>query len=103
MSASSAHGRAPGRPYPMRTPISHHRLLLLAFAAMWLLVAFHAARALLGFGGPGMTAFAKNWVYTAAEFAAVGICAARVWRRREDRWAWGLVTFGLLAWTGGDL
>jgi two-component system, cell cycle response regulator len=70
---------------------------------MWLLVAFHAARALLGFGGPGMEAVAKNWIYTAAEVLAVGVCAARVVARREDRWAWGLIAFGLLTWTAGDL
>ncbi len=70
---------------------------------MWLAVAFHAAHALLGFGGAGMEAFAKNWVYTAAEVLAVGICAGRAWRRREDRLAWGLIAFGLLAWTAGDL
>lgn len=46
---------------------------------------------------------AKNWVYTAAEALAVGICAARACARREDRWAWGLITFGLLSWTAGDL
>jgi diguanylate cyclase (GGDEF)-like protein len=70
---------------------------------MWLCVAFHAARALLGFGGPAMEAFAKNWVYTAAEVLAVVICSARVWARREDRLAWALVAFGLLTWTAGDL
>jgi diguanylate cyclase (GGDEF)-like protein len=87
----------------MRTPIRHHRLLVVAFATMWVLVAFHAARALVGFGGPGMEAVAKNWVYTAAEVLAVAICAARVWVRREDRWAWALIAFGLLTWTAGDL
>ena len=70
---------------------------------MWLLVAFHAARALLGFGGPGMEAVAKNWIYTAAEVLAVAICLARVVTRREDRWAWALIAFGLLTWTAGDL
>src|SRR4029077_11441535 len=59
--------------------------------------------ALLGFGGAGMEAFAKNWIYTAAEILAVAICAARVWRRREDRLAWGLIAFGLLTWKAGDL
>ncbi|HXD66916.1 MAG TPA: diguanylate cyclase, partial [Solirubrobacteraceae bacterium] len=87
----------------MRTSPRHHRLLVVAFVAMWLLVAFHAARALLGFGGPGMEAVAKNWIYTAAEVLAVGICLARVVARREDRWAWGLIAFGLLTWTAGDL
>jgi two-component system, cell cycle response regulator len=70
---------------------------------MWLLVAFHAARALLAFGGPGMEAVAKNWIYTAAEVLAVGICLARVVTRREDRLAWALIAFGLLTWTAGDL
>ncbi len=87
----------------MRTPIRHRRVLTIAFTAMWLLVAFHGAHALLGFGGAGMDAVTKNWVYTAAEVIAVAICAARVWARRESRWAWGLIAFGLLTWTAGDL
>src|ERR1700727_2600963 len=87
----------------MRTSTRHHRLLLVAFAAVWVVGGFHAARALLGFGGASMEAVAKNWIYTAAEVLAVAICAARVVARREDRWAWGLITFGLLTWTGGDL
>ncbi len=87
----------------MRTSTRHSRLLTTAFAAMWLLVAFHATHALLGFGGPAMDALAKNWVYTGAEVLAVGICAARVWACREDRWAWALIAFGLLTWTAGDL
>ena len=87
----------------MRTTTRHPRLLTAAFAAMWVLVAFHAAHALLGFGGAGMAAVAKSWIYTAAEVLAVAICAARVWARREDRWAWALIAFGLLTWTAGDL
>ena len=70
---------------------------------MWFLVAFHAAHALLGFGGAGMAAVAKNWIYTAAEVIASAICVARVWARRENRWAWGLIAFGLVTWTAGDL
>jgi HD-GYP domain-containing protein (c-di-GMP phosphodiesterase class II) len=87
----------------MRTSTRHPRLLTIAFTAMWLAVAFHAARALLGFGGAGMEAFTKNWVYTAAEVLAVVICAARVWARSDDRWVWGLIAFGLLTWTAGDM
>ncbi len=26
-----------------------------------------------------------------------------MWARREDRWAWALIAFGLLTWTAGDL
>jgi len=87
----------------MRTFTRHPRPLTLAFTAMWLVVAFHGARALLRFGGPGMDAFCNTWVYMAAEVMAFAICAARVWRRREDRWAWALVAFGVLTWSGGDL
>jgi two-component system cell cycle response regulator len=82
---------------------SKSRWLAAAFVAMGIGVAFHAAHALLGFGGHGLESFTKNWVYTAVELIAVAVCAARVFRRRENRWAWALVTFGLLTWTGGDL
>lgn len=66
-------------------------------------MAFHAAHALLGFGGHGLDSFTNKWLYTAVELIAVAVCTARVIRRRENRWAWALVTFGLLTWTGGDL
>jgi two-component system cell cycle response regulator len=66
-------------------------------------VAFHAAHAVLGLGGHSADSLAEKWVYTAVEFIAVAVCAARVLRKREDRWAWALVTLGLLGWTGGDL
>lgn len=66
-------------------------------------VAFHAAHAVLGLGGHALDSVTKDWVYTAVELIAVAVCAARVLRKREDRWPWALVTFGLLAWTGGDL
>jgi diguanylate cyclase (GGDEF)-like protein len=87
----------------MRTSSRHPRLLIGAFTAMWLAVAFHGVHALLHFGGPGLRAFCNTWIYTAAEVMAAAICAARAWARREDRWAWGLVAFGVLTWTGGDL
>ena len=79
------------------------RCLAAAVTAMGIGVAFHAARAVLGFGGRGLDSFTNNWLYTAVELMAVAVCAARVVRRRENRWAWALVTFGLLTWTGGDL
>jgi two-component system cell cycle response regulator len=87
----------------MRTLSSNSRLLRIAVAVMAAGVAFHGARAVLGFGGRGLESFTKNWVYTAIELMAVGVCGARVLRRPEDRWAWGLITSGLLTWTGGDL
>jgi diguanylate cyclase (GGDEF)-like protein len=87
----------------MRSCTRHHRLLTTAFVAMWLIVALHGARALLGFGGVGMRSFCETWVYTAAEVVAVAICIARVCTQRDNRLAWGLIAFGMLTWTAGDL
>jgi len=94
---------AKGAVSPMRISTRHPRLLTIAIAAMWLTVAFHGAQALLGFGGPRMSSFCSTWVYTGAEVMALGICIARAIARPEDRLAWSLVAFGVLAWTAGDL
>ena len=74
-----------------------------AFLAMAIAVGFLGAHAVLGLGGHGIDSFADKWVYTAVELIAVAVCAARVVRRREDRWVWALVTFALLTWVSGDL
>ena len=87
----------------MRLFSSPSRRLLAAFGVMAVGAAFHAAHALLGLGGHTVDSFANQWVYTAVELVAVAACGARVVRKRENRWAWALVTFGLLTWTGGDL
>jgi two-component system, cell cycle response regulator len=82
---------------------SRSRVLAIAFMAMGLAVALHAVHALFGLGHPSLDGFAKDGVYTAIELVAVGVCAARVLRRRQDRVAWVLITAGLLTWAGGDL
>jgi two-component system cell cycle response regulator len=66
-------------------------------------VAVHAGHAVFGLGGQAFDSFSKDWVYTGIELIAVAVCASRVMRKRDDRWEWALVTFGLLTWTGGDL
>ena len=71
--------------------------------AMGLAIAFDAVHALFGLGGHSLDGFAKDGVYTAIELVAVGVCAARVLQRRQDRVPWVLITAGLLTWTGGDL
>src|ERR1017187_9745504 len=81
---------------------SRSRLLAIAFVAMGLAIVFHAVHAMFGLGHPSLDGFVKDGVYTAIEFVAVGVCAARVVRRREDRAAWLLITAGLLTWAGGD-
>jgi len=87
----------------MRRSTRHPRWLTAAFTAMWLIIAFHGARALVGFGGPWLRWFCERWVYTAAEVAAVVICVARVCTQRANRLAWGLIAVGMLGWTAGDL
>jgi diguanylate cyclase (GGDEF)-like protein len=77
--------------------------LTLAFAALAAGTAFTALHALFGIAGPGADAISDEWIYTAVELIAVGLCVARVVRRREDRAAWLLVTLGILGWTLGDL
>jgi diguanylate cyclase (GGDEF)-like protein len=75
----------------------------LAFAALAAALAFHATHALVQFGGAGLATFCNDYLYTAIELVAVGLCFARAARRSEDRVAWLLIAGGLLAWTGGDL
>ena len=79
------------------------RLSVVAFAAMGAGVAFHALHAAFGLGGRRLDALTEDGVYTAVEVIAVGLCAARALRRRNDRAAWAFMTVALLAWTGGDL
>ena len=65
-------------------------------------IAFHAVHAVFGLGHPSLDVFADDGVYTAVEFVAVGVCAARALRRSEDRAAWLLISCSLLTWAAGD-
>ena len=56
-----------------------------------------------GSADAALASFADDWVYTGLEFLAVGVCLARVIADREDRLAWGLITYGVIALTTGDL
>ena len=79
------------------------RLLRCAFAAMGLGIAFELLWAVTGLGGSALDSLANNWVYMAVEFVAIGVCAARVAQRREQRLAWTLMTLALVCWSVGDL
>jgi two-component system, cell cycle response regulator len=81
---------------------SRSRVLACAFAAVGSALALHAAHALFDLGHPTLDSFVTNWVYTAIELAAFGLCAARAICRREDRAAWVLITLGLIGWSCGD-
>jgi two-component system cell cycle response regulator len=87
----------------MRRTTSRHPILALAGLTMAGGVVLEALVALTGLGGPGLSSFCDKGVYTGIEVLAVVVCATRVVRRRDDRLAWGLMTFALVAWTGGDL
>ncbi len=103
--AESAHGlRFTASLYRMtHFPQSRSRVLAFACVVMAAGILLHALHALFHVGRPALDGFIEDGVYTAIEVLAVGVCAARVFRRREDRTAWLLITVGLVAWTGGDL
>ena len=87
----------------MRRAVINHPFLAIAIAVVIVGSGYQALVAASGVGGNLFETIADKYVYTALELIAVAACAARVARRREDRLAWGLMTFGLIAWTAGDL
>jgi diguanylate cyclase (GGDEF)-like protein len=87
----------------MTRPPSYPRAVRITGVAIALGVAIHALYALTGLGGRGLHSPVDDWLYTAVELLAVGLCAARVVAHREDRTAWALMTAGLIVWSGGDL
>ena len=66
-------------------------------------VAFEFLRAVTDVGGRSLYWFSTSYVYTAVEWIAVAVAAARAVRRREDRLAWALVAVALACWSAGDL
>ena len=66
-------------------------------------VALMFAHGVFGLDGSAPNALVDKWLYTGLELAAVGICIARVVRRRRNRLAWALIAAGLASWTAGDL
>jgi two-component system cell cycle response regulator len=87
----------------MRPSIFRHPILALAGLGMTAGVVLEALVAVTGLGGHGLSAFCDKDVYTAVEVVAVGLCATRAVRRRDDRLAWVLMTLALVSWTAGDL
>lgn len=87
----------------MRSRTSPSSLFRVACAAMGLGIAWTLLRAATGVGGSALDSLTNNWIYMAVEFVAIGVCAARVLRRRDHRRAWGLMTFALVCWSVGDL
>ena len=80
-----------------------HPVLMIAVAAMGLGIAFEFLRALTDVGGRSLYWFSTSYVYTAVEWIAVAVAAARAVLRSEDRLAWALVAVALGLWSAGDL
>ena len=87
----------------MLRQLRSHPVLTVAVTGMWAGAAFVLLRAATGIGGSSLSAITDTWDYTAVEWLAVGVCAARAWRRRGDRLTWGLITAALACWSIGDL
>ena len=84
-------------------PLPRSPWLRVAAGAMALGIAFQVLQALTGVGGAGLASFSDNWVYTAVEFLAVAVSVARLIVNPRERVAWGLMTYGVIALTAGDL
>jgi diguanylate cyclase (GGDEF)-like protein len=87
----------------MRRAVAFHPVLTSAAVALALGVGFEFLRAFTDVGGQALYWFATSWVYTAVEWIAVAVCAARAVRRSDDRLAWSLMAVALACWSAGDL
>ncbi len=67
----------------MSKPRPRSTFLSATFAVMALAIAFQLAHVGLGLGRPELNGFVKDGLYTAIEFLAVGLCAARALTRRS--------------------
>ena len=63
----------------------------------------YAAHIGLGMGGANLDDFFQDWVYCGVSVAAGAMCLLRGIAVREERAAWLVMGFGLLAWAGGDI
>lgn len=82
------------------------RLTTLMYGALGVVVAGLAvlsAHSALGMPWPPvLPASWWKWLYSAIEFGAVGVCAARALGRPGERLAWLIIAVGLLAFSVGD-
>ncbi len=66
-------------------------------------VAVHVAHGLLGVDLGLPAGVFDDWLYNGVLIASALVCVARAVRVREERAAWALIGFGLLAWSAADL
>ena len=67
-------------------------------------VAIQVAHAFLGLAkGELLTRVIEDWLYNGVLIGAALVCVARAVLVREERLAWSLIGFGLVAWSAADL
>ena len=80
------------------------RLVRIALYVLVATVAIQIAHPLLGVEtGDVVTQVVEDWLYNGGLVGAALICVARAAWVREERLAWGLIGFGLIAWSAADL
>jgi diguanylate cyclase (GGDEF)-like protein len=84
-----------------------NRVPRLARVALYGLVAAVAIQIAHGFFGIAkgelMTRVIEDWLYNGALIGAALVCVARAVWVREERLAWALIGFGLVAWSAADV
>jgi diguanylate cyclase (GGDEF)-like protein len=74
---------------------------------LYLLVAGLAIQIAHAFFGPAsselLTTVIEDWLYNGVLVGAALVCVARAVWVREERLAWGLIGFGLVAWSAADI
>jgi two-component system, cell cycle response regulator len=63
----------------------------------------YAVHIAFGLGSPGLDDFFQDWVYNGVSVGAGVLCLLRGVAVRQERVAWLVMGFGLLAWAGGDI
>ena len=67
-------------------------------------LAIQLMHAFLGLGsGELLTTVIEDWMYNGVLVGAALVCVARAALVREERLAWGLIAFGLAAWSAADM
>ena len=80
------------------------RLVRVSLYVLVAAVAIQVADPFLGLAkGELLTRMIEDWLYNGVLIGAALVCVARAVRVREERLAWSLIGFGMVAWSAADL
>ena len=80
------------------------RLVRVSLYVLVAAVAIQVADPFLGLAkGELLTRVIEDWLYNGVLIGAALVCVARAVRVREERLAWSLIGFGMVAWSAADL